>query len=201
MSKKEKNHVENENTEIKAAQPQEEVAEAAGTVDAAENGSDTSRAATEEIKALAEALSQKENENRELMDRMQRLAAEFDNFKKRTQKEKEKLYCDSCIDVVAKFLPVADNLERAIKASEGEEGQSLKDGVSLVYRQIADALEKLGVKPIEAVGQTFDPNLHNAVMHIEDEAYGAGEVVEEFQKGYIYKDETVIRYSMVKVAN
>lgn len=146
-------------------------------------------------------LEKKDAEAKDLLDKMQRLAAEFDNFRKRTQKEKERLYIDAVSDVVGKFLPVVDNLERAIKAAEQEESQGLKEGVNLVFRQIVDVLEKLDVKPIQAVGTCFNPEIHNAVMHIEDETMDCNIVVEEFQKGYIYKDEIVIRYSMVKVAN
>ena len=146
-------------------------------------------------------IAKKDDEIKELLDRTQRLAAEYDNFRKRTQKEKEKIYIDAISDVVAKFLPIVDNLERALKASETEENSSLKDGVTLVFRQLLDILDKLNVKPIEAVGATFNPEFHNAVMHIEDETCEHNIVVEEFQKGYIYKDEIVIRHSMVKVAN
>lgn len=146
-------------------------------------------------------LKKKESESRELLERIQRLAAEYDNFRKRTLKEKERIYADTLSEVVAKFLPVVDNLERAIKAAENEECQGLKDGVTLVYRQFIDVLDKLDVKPIEAVGAAFNPELHNAVMHTEDETQENNIVVEEFQKGYIYKDEIVIRHSMVKVVN
>lgn len=160
--------------------------------------------ASSEMNTTKEQLAKKEAELKEWCDRYQRLAAEFDNFRKRTQKEKEKLYCDSLQDVVTKFLPVADNLERALSASEAQgntDVQSLKDGVAMVFRQLNDIMDKLDVKPIEALGQTFDPSLHNAVMHVEDDSRSHGEIVEEFQKGYTYKGETVIRHSMVKVAN
>ncbi len=150
---------------------------------------------------LKELLSKKEDEANELLDRMQRLAAEFDNFRKRTQKEKEKIYSDALADVISKLLPVVDNLERALKAAEVEEGQGLKEGITLVFRQFSDILGKLDVKPIEAVGAAFNPELHNAVMHVEDETLGQNIVIEEFEKGFIYKDEIVIRHSMVKVAN
>jgi molecular chaperone GrpE len=199
MSKKEKT-VENE--PIQEPQAEQAAEGMAQTGESASGGAgDTPDTSSHELDTLNEALAQKEAENRELIDRMQRLAAEYDNFRKRTQKEKEKAYTDACADVITRILPVVDNLERAIKASEAGEGQSLKDGINLVLRQLDEILGKLGVKPIKAVGETFDPNLHNAVMHIEDEAYGTSEIVEEFEKGYIYKDETVIRYSMVKVAN
>ncbi|NMA66735.1 MAG: nucleotide exchange factor GrpE [Clostridiaceae bacterium] len=154
-----------------------------------------------EDQELKEKLKKKEEEYSTLFDRLQRLAAEYDNFRKRTQKEKERIYDDAVCDVVSNFLSVIDNLERALQASEAEESNGLKEGVKLVCRQTLDILEKLKVKPIEAVGKPFNPELHNAVMHIEDEELDDNVVAEEFQKGYIYKDEIVIRHSMVKVAN
>ena len=150
---------------------------------------------------LNEVIKKKDAELKELVERMQRLTAEFDNFRKRTQKEKERIYIDAVADVVGKFLPVVDNLERAITAAEQEESNGLQEGVNLIFKQIVDALDKLGVKPIEAVGSCFNPEIHNAVMHIEDETLDCNIIAEEFQKGYIYKDEVVIRHSMVKVAN
>ncbi|NLB77591.1 MAG: nucleotide exchange factor GrpE [Clostridiaceae bacterium] len=150
---------------------------------------------------LNEVIKKKDTELKELVERMQRLTAEFDNFRKRTQKEKERIYIDAVADVVGKFLPVVDNLERAITAAEQEESNGLQEGVNLIFKQIVDALDKLGVKPIEAVGSCFDPEIHNAVMHVEDETLDCNIIAEEFQKGYIYKDEVVIRHSMVKVAN
>jgi molecular chaperone GrpE len=146
-------------------------------------------------------LKKKEEELKDVFDRMQRIAAEYDNFRKRTLKEKERIYTDSLCEIVAKFLPVADNLERAIKAAENDEGQGLKEGISLVYKQLMEVLEKLDVKPIDAVGTSFNPELHDAVMHDEDDTKENNMVVEEFLKGYIYKDEIVIRHSIVKVVN
>lgn len=154
-----------------------------------------------EAEELREKLKKKEEEYNALFDRMQRLAAEYDNFRKRTQKEKERIYDDAVCDVVSKFLAVIDNLERAVQASDMDESSGLKEGVNLVCRQTMEVLEKLNIKPIEAVGKPFDPELHNAVMHVEDENLDDNIVAEEFQKGYIYKDEIVIRHSMVKVAN
>ncbi len=153
------------------------------------------------VQKLEEEIKKREKDYEELKDRTQRLAAEYDNFRKRTQKEKERLYDDAVCDVASKFLAVVDNLERALQAVQDEENNSLKDGVNLVYRQIMEILEKLEIKPIEALGKPFNPELHNAVMHIEDENLEENIVAEEFQKGYIYKDEIVIRHSMVKVAN
>ena len=150
---------------------------------------------------LNEVIKKKDDELKELFDRMQRLAAEYDNFRKRTQKEKERIYVDALADVVGKFLPVVDSLERAVTAAGQEESKGIQEGINLIYKQTMDALGKLGVKPIEAVGKCFDPEFHNAVMHIEDDSLEHNIIVEEFQKGYIYKDEVVIRHSMVKVAN
>ena len=154
-----------------------------------------------ELDALKQALEKKENEYKDLFEKTQRMAAEYDNFRKRTQKEKERLFSDSACEIVSRFLPAVDNLERALKASETDEGQGFRDGVALVLKQLTDILDKLDVKPIEAIGKTFDPDLHHAVMHFEDENYGANEIIEEFQKGYTYKDEIIIRHAMVKVAN
>ena len=185
----------------------EEAAQSGGSQDtkaAEENaeGDSAGGSMEHEISALKQALENKENEMNELLDRAQRLAAEYDNYRKRTNREKERLYSDSVCDVVSRFLPVVDNLERAIAAeAETDEGKSLMEGIGMILRQMSDILEKLGVKPIEAVGKTFNPELHNAVMHVEDESYGAGEITEDFQKGYIYKDEIVILHSMVKFAN
>jgi molecular chaperone GrpE len=155
----------------------------------------------DETTELKELLAKKEEEAKELLDHMQRLAAEFDNFRKRTQKEKDRLYVDAVSDVVSKFLQVYDSLERALQTSGNEDSQGLKEGVNLVFKQISDILSKLDVKPIDAVGTTFNPEFHNAVMHVEDETLGHNIVIEEFQKGFIYKDDIVIRHSMVKVAN
>lgn len=138
----------------------------------------------------------------EYLDKLQRAAAEFDNFKKRTAREKEALYADAVSDVAASFLPVADNMERAVQACcrSEEDFKVLKEGVELVQRQLKEAMKGIGIEEIKSVNESFNPQLHNAVMHVEDEALGQNTVVEEFQKGYIYKDR-VIRHSMVKVAN
>lgn len=134
----------------------------------------------------------------ELYDKHLRTLAEYDNFKKRTQKEKDELYKVAVCDTVEKILPVVDNLERAVDAQA--EKTPFYDGVCLVQKQLFEILEKMGVSKIEAIGETFDPNVHNAVMHVDDEEKGASEIVEEFAKGYKL-GEKVIRYSMVKVAN
>ena len=131
-------------------------------------------------------------------DKYLRLMAEFDNYKKRSAKERENIYTDVRVDTVTKFLPVYDNLERALKAETADE--AYKKGVEMTFNQLLDVFKKLGVEEIESVGKTFDPNFHNAVMHVEDESLGENEIVEEFQKGFKIGDK-VIRFSMVKVAN
>lgn len=137
----------------------------------------------------------------ELEDRVKRQMAEFDNFRKRTEKEKSHMYEVGARDVIEKILPVVDNFERGLAAiPEEEKGSPFAEGMDKIYKQLITTLTDLGVEPIEAVGKDFDPNFHNAVMHIEDEELGENVVAEEFLKGYMYKD-SVVRHSMVKVAN
>ena len=133
----------------------------------------------------------------ELYDKHLRTLAEYENYKRRTQKEKDEIYMNAQIDTIENLLPVLDNLERAISS---EESSPFKDGVEMIVKQLIETLGKMGVSEIEAVGKSFDPNLHNAVMHIEDESFGESVVAEQFAKGYLLKDK-VIRHSMVKVAN
>ena len=127
-----------------------------------------------------------------------RLAAEYDNYRKRTAKEKESIWADAKASVVTSFLPVYDNLERALKQDTADE--AYKKGVEMTMTQLKEVLSKLGVTEIEAAGQPFDPKLHNAVMHVEDEAFGENPVAEVFQAGF-QLGEKVIRFAMVKVAN
>ncbi|MCI8416468.1 MAG: nucleotide exchange factor GrpE [Lachnospiraceae bacterium] len=137
----------------------------------------------------------------ELEDRVKRQLAEFENFRNRTEKEKSHMYEVGARDVIEKMLPVVDNFERGLAAvPEDQKSDPFVEGMDKIYKQLMTTLSELGVAPIEAVGQEFDPNFHNAVMHVEDEELGENMVTEEFQKGYLYK-ETVIRHSMVKVAN
>ncbi len=137
----------------------------------------------------------------ELTDKYKRTFAEFDNFRKRTEKEKASMYEIGAKDIIRKILPVVDNFERGFKVvSEEEKNTPFAEGMDKIYKQLLTTLNDCGVSEIEAEGKEFDPNLHNAVMHIEDEAYGDNEVIEVLQKGYMYK-ESVVRHSMVKVAN
>lgn len=147
---------------------------------------EATKKALEEQKALTEATN----------ERYLRMMAEYDNFRKRAGAEKDGIYASACTDILKEILPVTDALEMALKY--GEEGDPMRKGVEMTLAKFSEVLEKLGVTPIET--KTFDPNFHNAVMHIEDENFGEGEIVEVFQKGY-KKGDKIIRYAMVKVAN
>lgn len=137
----------------------------------------------------------------DLEDKLKRQMAEFDNFRKRTDREKSAMFEIGAKDIIERILPVLDNFERGLGAvSEEEREGAFVQGIEKIYKQLVTALEEAGVKPIEAVGKEFDPNFHNAVMHAEDEELGENLVAEEFQKGYLYK-ESVVRHSMVKVVN
>lgn len=143
----------------------------------------------------------KDEKIEELTDRLTRQMAEFDNFRKRTEKEKSQMYEIGAKDIIEKILPVVDNFERGIAAvPEEEKSNPFAEGMEKIYKQLMTTLEEVGVKPIEAVGKEFDPDFHNAVMHVEDEEFGENIITEEFQKGYLYRD-SVVRHSMVKVAN
>ncbi len=137
----------------------------------------------------------------DLTDRLKRSMAEFDNFRKRSEKEKATMFDMGVGSIAEKILPVVDNFERAMAAAPKEgDGKAFAEGIAMIYNQLKKTLEDLGVKPIDCVGQPFDPNFHNAVMHVEDESLGENVVAEELLKGYMYKD-SVLRHSMVKVAN
>ena len=143
----------------------------------------------------------KDEKIEELTDRLTRQMAEFDNFRKRTEKEKSQMYEIGAKDIIEKILPVVDNFERGLAAvPEEEQSNPFAEGMEKIYKQLMTTLEEVGVKPIEAVGNEFNPDFHNAVMHVEDEELGENIVAEEFQKGYTYRD-SVVRHSMVKVAN
>lgn len=143
----------------------------------------------------------KDEQITDLTDKLTRQMAEFDNYRKRTEKEKSAMYEIGAKDVIEKILPIVDNFERGFATvAEEEKENPFVQGMDKVYKQLMTMLEGLGVKPIEALGQEFNPDLHHAVMHVEDEEAGENVIVEEFQKGYMYRD-SVVRYSMVKVAN
>lgn len=143
----------------------------------------------------------KDEKIEDLTDKLTRQMAEFDNYRKRTEKEKTAMYEIGAKDIIEKILPVIDNFERGFQSVEdGKKDDPFVDGMDKVYKQLMKTLEDAGVKQIEALGQEFNPDFHNAVMHVESEEVGENIIVEEFQKGYMYRD-SVVRHSMVKVAN
>ena len=198
-----KEEAETEENEVEAEADSEE--EAAGEEETTDKEED-SEEATETGKSGKKLFGKKKKDKKdekieELTDRLARSMAEFDNFRKRTEKEKSQMYEVGAKDIIEKILPVIDNFERGLGAVKEEEKEDpFVQGMEKIYKQLITTLEGIEVKPIEAVGQPFDPNFHNAVMHVEDENLGENIVAEEFQKGYMYRD-SVVRHSMVKVAN
>lgn len=180
---------------------EEEAAEEGG--DAVQDGGDAGQE-TKEKRSFFKKKEKKDKKDEkidELNDRLMRTMAEFDNFRKRTEKEKAQMFEVGAKSIVEKILPVVDNFERGLASvPEEEKGSSFVQGMELVYKQLMKYLEDAGVTPIEAVGKEFNPDFHNAVMHAEDENFGENIVSEEFQKGYMYRS-TVVRHSMVKVVN
>ncbi len=185
-----------ETTECQEAATQEE---AETEVEDAEDSEET----TEKKKIFGRKAKKdpKDEKIEELTDRVTRQMAEFDNFRKRTEKEKSAMYEIGAKSVIEKLLPIVDNFERGFSTvAEEDKEDSFVKGMEMVYKQILTMFDTIGVKPIEAVGQEFNPDMHNAVMHVDDETVEENIIVEEFQKGYTYHD-AVVRYSMVKVAN
>ena len=178
----------------------EETAETAENADAEASEADSED--PDKKKSFFKKKKDKKDEQiEELTDKVKRQMAEVDNFRKRTEKEKSQMYDMGAKTIVEKILPVIDNFERGLAAvPEDNKEDAFVVGMDKIYRQMLTVLEEAGVKPIEAVGAEFDPNFHNAVMHVEDETLGENVVAEELQKGYMYRD-TVVRHSMVKVAN
>ena len=209
-----------EEAEAKAGEEAEKAAEAAEDKEAveeaaAEKAADSEAGEAEEAEAKAgeaeeseakeesdakeEAKADEKDAEAEESERYMRLMAEFQNFKRRAAREKSDIHAYANERIVSDLLPVLDNFERALN-TETDEFEAYAKGMELIFEQLKTALEKAGVKEIEALGCDFDPNVHNAVMHIDDEAYGEGEIVDVFQKGY-RKGDKIIRYAMVKVAN
>mgnify|MGYP000232021385 CR=1 FL=1 len=192
-AKKEAEASKDEAEEAKTEEVSEE--QEAGTED------QTEEKASKKFFGKKDKKDKKDEKIEELTDRLTRQIAEFDNFRKRTEKEKSQMYEVGAKDIIEKILPVVDNFERGLDAVKEEDKEDpFVQGMEKVYKHLLTTLEGIEVKPIEAVGQPFDPNFHNAVMHVEDENFGENIVAEEFQKGYTYRD-SVVRHSMVKVAN
>ena len=205
MSQKEKEmkqsaaEAENENLEVEHAEAENGETSAGSESQEAETKETEKESKESEAKEARKDL--KDAQIEELQDRLKRQMAEFDNFRKRTEKEKAAMYEIGAKDIIEKILPVLDNFERGLAAvPEDEKGSSFAEGIEKIYKQFVKTLEDAGVETIEAVGQQFDPNLHNAVMHVEDEKYGENEIAMELQKGYKYRG-SVVRHSMVQVAN
>ena len=190
-----KSAAETESAEAEAEET-EETSEEAGSEEAKEDAEKKTGK-----KLFGKKKDKKDEKIEELTDKLTRQMAEFDNFRKRTEKEKSQMYEVGAKDIIEKILPVVDNFERGLDAVKEEDKEyPFVQGMEKVYKHLLTTLEGIEVKPIEAVGQPFDPNFHNAVMHVEDENFGENIVAEEFQKGYTYRD-SVVRHSMVKVAN
>ena len=214
MSKAKNDHLEEENKEAEVAseeikeeteettEAKPEEAEEKPKAKKSSKKTDNSKKSTKKQEEPKEEETEKkpsaEQQVKEANDKDLRLMAEYDNYRKRSQKEREALYGDIKADVLNKFLPVYDNLVRAL--DQPTEDEAYRKGVEMIMAQFNKTMENLGVTEIESVGQPFDPNLHNAVMHVEDETKGENEIVEVFQKGFKLGDK-VIRFAMVKVAN
>ena len=191
----EEKELEKENQETEASEEKE--AKASETDKETEKSEDAGK----KEKAPEKKKDPKDEKIDELNDKLRRSMAEFDNYRKRTDKEKSAMYEIGAKDVIEKILPIVDNFERGLNTiPEDAKGTAFAEGMEKIYKQFVKTLDDLGVKPIEAVGKPFDPNFHIAVMHVEDDNYEENVIVEEMQKGYMYKDQ-VLRFSMVKVAN
>ena len=191
----EEKELEKENQETEASEEKE--AKASETDKETEKSEDAGK----KEKAPEKKKDPKDEKIDELNDKLRRSMAEFDNYRKRTDKEKSAMYEIGAKDVIEKILPIVDNFERGLNTiPEDAKGTAFAEGMEKIYKQFVKTLDDLGVKPIEAVGKPFDPTFHNAVMHVEDENLGENVVAAELQKGYTYK-ESIVRHSMVQVAN
>ena len=191
----EEKELEKENQETEASEEKEAKASEA------DKETEKSEDAGKKEKAPEKKKDPKDEKIDELNDKLRRSMAEFDNYRKRTDKEKSAMYEIGAKDVIEKILPIVDNFERGLNTiPDDAKGTAFAEGMEKIYKQFVKTLDDLGVKPIEAVGKPFDPNFHNAVMHVEDENLGENVVAAELQKGYTYK-ESIVRHSMVQVAN
>ena len=189
-----------ENKELEKEKTESEASKEETKASETEN-KEASKEEKKEEKASEKKKDPKDEKIDELNDKLKRSMAEFDNYRKRTDKEKSAMYEIGAKDVIEKILPIVDNFERGLNSiPEDAKGTAFADGMEKIYKQFVKILDDMGVKPIEAVGKPFDPNFHNAVMHVEDENLGENVVAAELQKGYTYKD-SIVRHSMVQVAN
>ena len=187
--------------ELEKEKTEKAVSEEKETKEAAASEKENKETSEKEEKASEKKKDPKDEKIDELNDKLKRSMAEFDNYRKRTAKEKSAMYEIGAKDVIEKILPIVDNFERGLNSIPDDvKGSAFADGMEKIYKQFVKTLDDMGVKPIEAVGKPFDPNFHNAVMHVEDENLGENVVAVELQKGYTYKD-SIVRHSMVQVAN
>ena len=198
----ENTQTEKQDEQTESCETTEQAAETEQTAEETDTTEKEKEASDDNKKGFFKKKKDKKDEQIEdLTDRLRRQMAEFENFRKRTEKEKSQMFDMGAKTIVEKVLPVIDNFERGLAAvPEDKKEDAFVVGMDKIYKQFLTTLEEAGVKPIEAVGQEFDPNFHNAVMHVEDEELGENIVAEELQKGYMYRD-AVVRHSMVKVAN
>ena len=187
-----------ENAEAMAEEAEADVTEASEE-NTSEESSKEEKDGKKPFKKKEKKKDKRDEQIEQLTDRVTRQMAEFENFRRRTEQEKAQMFGNGAKAIIEKVLPVVDNFERGLATVE-EGADPFADGMLMIYKQLLTTLEEAGVKPIEAVGQEFNPDFHNAVMHVEDDEVGENIVVEEFQKGYMYND-SVVRHSMVKVAN
>lgn len=187
--------------ELEKEKTEKAVSEEKETKETAASEKENKETFEKEEKASEKKKDPKDEKIDELNDKLKRSMAEFENYRKRTDKEKSAMYEIGAKDVIEKILPIVDNFERGLNSiPEDAKGSAFADGMEKIYKQFVRTLDDMGVKPIEAVGKPFDPNFHNAVMHVEDEKYGENEIAMELQKGYKYRG-SVVRHSMVQVAN
>ena len=206
MEEKKQEAMENAEETVDAAETEETVEGEVETEEATQDNQEEAEAAEEE-KTKKSFFGKKEKKDKKdeqieaLTDQVKRQMAEFDNFRKRTEKEKSQMYEIGAKNIIEKILPVVDNFERGLATiPEEEKGSPFAEGMSMIYKQLMTELESAGVKPIEAVGTEFNPDFHNAVMQVESEEYESGVVAQELLKGYMYRD-TVVRHSMVAVVS
>lgn len=205
MTEQEKKILEEEENSAESAQTENDTQPEENTQSEASENTEASEQQADEKKSFGKIKKKEKKEDAykqkidELEDCVKRQMAEFENFRKRTEKEKAAMFEVGAKSVIEKMLPVVDNFERGLAAiPEEEKGNAFADGMNMIYKQLIGELEKLDVKPIEAVGKEFDPEFHNAVMQVESEEYESGVVAQELLKGYTYHD-TVVRHSMVSV--
>ncbi len=206
MEEKKQEAMENAEETVDAAETEETVEGEVETEEATQDNQEEAEAAEEEKPKKSffgkkEKKDKKDEQIEALTDQVKRQMAEFDNFRKRTEKEKTQMYEIGAKSIIEKILPVVDNFERGLATiPEEEKGSPFAEGMSMIYKQLMTELESAGVKPIEAVGTEFNPDFHNAVMQVESEEYESGVVAQELLKGYMYRD-TVVRHSMVAVVS